>query len=258
METIICRRDADGRSRIRPPPGLLGLVERLEQQAEAGAVHEGDFRRVEPDEFLTLLSGRARLTSPAAMPAASIRPAQVWITVPGGRETISGVSLAGRRENLHRFFLAVQGQEEKEEILAVPAEQAARLLGQAVHPFQARALHPDRGAGEFPGHEIEARADADGTRHAEFAVVHVNPFFLLGRAQRDEQDVRLRGMYQGGDFLVVEVVQPRKGWGVGAADLQARDGVLPTAFSPCRAPPRRCRGRTGGSRVARRARRGGA
>ncbi len=108
-------------------PGFLGLVERLEQQAQAGAVHEGDFRRVEPDVGLTRLRKGFRHLARAD-------PGGVDAADPGVDHRAGGMGkdfrgfLRGRRADLHRLLLAVQRAEKEKEIVCVPAQQAARLL----------------------------------------------------------------------------------------------------------------------------------
>src|SRR5436189_265733 len=94
----------------------------------------------------------------------------------------------------------------------------------------AMCASPLRGTGSAIAPEATASADADGTRHSEVAMVHVNPLLLFRRAERDEQDVGLCGADARGDFIVIEIEQLRVGRRVNSADLQTRKaGVEPGA-----------------------------
>ena len=75
----------------------------------------------------------------------------------------------------------------------IAAPQASRLLREPKEPLEADGGHPGRRALRLAGDEVESGADAqnDGWRHG--LAYAMAPDLLLRGAEREEQQVRLRG-----------------------------------------------------------------
>ncbi|OMP13325.1 hypothetical protein COLO4_01884, partial [Corchorus olitorius] len=71
----------------------------------------------------------------------------------------------------------------------VTPEHAARLLQEAVEPFQPGLLHPDRRAFHVADRHVERAAHAHRERDLHFGLVAAEELFLLWRADRHEQQV---------------------------------------------------------------------
>jgi hypothetical protein len=89
--------------------------------------------------------------------------------------------------------LSGDGAAEVPEVPGVTAEQALWFLSESEDPFGAALLHPHGCAGQAASKKIDGAAHADGDRNSEGAIVHVDPFFLLGTAKADEEEVGLGG-----------------------------------------------------------------
>src|SRR5207245_9711197 len=72
-----------------------------------------------------------------------------------------------------------------------PGAQTARCLEEPEWPSGPCVRHPARRAAR-PGDEVERGADADPDRGADARTHPMEPELLLGRAERDEQEVRSR------------------------------------------------------------------
>ena len=77
-------------------------------------------------------------------------------------------------------------------VAGIAAREAARFGSQAVGPFEADAAHPARGPALFTSEEIDGRADAKCSPGGDPFALLVDPQFLLGSADSDDQEVRLR------------------------------------------------------------------
>ena len=88
---------------------------------------------------------------------------------------------AERLSSAHRVSQFAKNHARKRKAVAnVAAREAARLRGDAVHPFQTGAAHPDRRAAFFAGDKIDGRADAQRHLRPNGIAVPMDPEFLLG------------------------------------------------------------------------------
>lgn len=120
--------------------------------------------------------------------------------------------------------LGGDGSAEIPEIVEITFGEAARFLGETKDPFGAAALHPARGASDFAREKIDGGADADGNRDAERAVMHVDPFFLLGAAETNKEEIGVGGLDALADFLVVHIEELVKGRRIITSDIKG--GIL--------------------------------
>src|SRR5690349_6490506 len=68
----------------------------------------------------------------------------------------------------------------------------ARVLPQAVEPFEAVTLHPERRAADAAGEDVEAATHAHRDRHPQPAHPAPDPFLLPRDPHGDEQELRPR------------------------------------------------------------------
>src|SRR5690349_8007653 len=99
--------------------------------------------------------------------------------------------------------LAGDTQAEDPNVFAVAAIEPPGFLDQPENPFESTALHPERGAFDLAGQEINRRANSDGYWNAESAVIHGDPFFLLGTAERNKKKVGLGLQHAFANLFVV-------------------------------------------------------
>ena len=122
--------------------------------------------------------------------------------------------------------LRKQGPPDMSKVLRVSTAEATRFLGHAKEPFETRALHPVRSATNVASEKIDRRADTDRHGNAEAAIMHGHPFFSLGTAEGDEQQVGTRSANAFDDFVMVHVEQRAKWRRVVSGNDNARVQIL--------------------------------
>lgn len=81
----------------------------------------------------------------------------------------------------------------------VAGGEAAGLARQPVGPLQTRTLHPARGAGSVAGDEVDRGSAAQKPAERQVGPEPVDQVLLLGKAEADEDQVRLRLHHVGAD-----------------------------------------------------------
>jgi hypothetical protein len=124
--------------------------------------------------------------------------------------------------------LGGDGPAEVPKIFRVAAEQAFRLLGEPENPFRAALLHPKWGACEAAGEKIDSSSHANGNWNTEGAIMHVDPLFLLGATEADEEQIGLSAKNAIANLLVIHFKKLVERRGVITCDLEI--GVLLLCF----------------------------
>ena len=106
-------------------------------------------------------------------------------------------------------------------ITRISGIKTSRFLKKAEKPFDSGSAHPDGRALESVGEKIDRPADSNRDRHAKRTVMHEHPFFGFGAAERNEEQVGLRGANLLRNVLVVHFKQWIVGRGIVSTDVQA-------------------------------------
>src|SRR5687767_12938098 len=101
---------------------------------------------------------------------------------------------------------------EMPKVLRITPQEPFRFLSQTENPFRATFLHPARSTGETSRKKIDGATDANRDRHAERAVMHVDPFLLFRAAEADEEEIWLSAHDAIANFLVIHLQKLVKGW----------------------------------------------
>ena len=112
-------------------------------------------------------------------------------------------------------------------VFRVPFHQPTGLGEHAMQPLQSEALHPAWGSTPLVGEKVNCRSDAECNAGRDSLAIGMYPAFLFGRAQADDEDIRLAGadsLKDGFSFLRAFFKAER--WAVTADDLNLRPRLL--------------------------------
>ena len=110
--------------------------------------------------------------------------------------------------------------DEERVVLEIALPEPARLLDQAIEPFEAAALNPAWRLADIAADQVEGRANADHDGDIKDGQGRGHEVFLLGCAQADPDDVGLRGGDLGLKGLELGRCEGAEGRRMGADDLQ--------------------------------------
>src|ERR1700693_5182767 len=147
------------------------------------------------------------------------------------RSSVRALEWRSASERVSKF--AEHESRQSEAIAKVAARQASWLECHAVHPLQSRSTHPLRSALLFASQKIDRCAHAERDLRSNLIAMPVDPEFLFGRPQPDNQHVRCDGrdLVQYPPVLRLVVLESQR-WAVASYHANS----LPSIFYGPRCP----------------------
>ena len=117
-------------------------------------------------------------------------------------------------------------------VFRVSLHQPAGLGEHAMQPLQPDALHPAWGSTPLVGEKVNCRSDAECNAGRDSLAIGMYPAFLFGRAQSDDEDIRLAGADSlENRFGFFGAFFKAERWAVTADDLYLRPSLLDVGCS---------------------------